>query len=212
MTMMTKMTALVGAAFAIFGATSASAAEIVSDGPWFGTFNIQYFSPVGQSFVAVDPILTSVGFYYTPAARFLPSAPITLTLFDGAGVGGNIVASRTFQPPVDATGYFDADFAGTALTVGSTYTAAVSSTTGYFGLGYTLNYYGDGQVYSALDLTDYLPVSPSSIDLRFRILGTDAVAAVPEPACWALMILGFGMVGAGLRRRSLVVRSSIAFG
>jgi len=28
------------------------------------------------------------------------------------------------------------------------------------------------------------------------------LAAVPEPATWALMILGFGMVGAALRRRA----------
>lgn len=31
------------------------------------------------------------------------------------------------------------------------------------------------------------------------------VAAVPEPASWALMVIGFGVVGAGMRRRSTVV-------
>lgn len=31
----------------------------------------------------------------------------------------------------------------------------------------------------------------------------DAVGAVPEPATWAVMILGFGAVGATLRRRSV---------
>ncbi|KQW65915.1 hypothetical protein ASE17_13960 [Phenylobacterium sp. Root77] len=30
---------------------------------------------------------------------------------------------------------------------------------------------------------------------------TDAVAAVPEPATWAMMILGFGLAGTALRRR-----------
>ncbi|MBO9669954.1 MAG: PEP-CTERM sorting domain-containing protein [Sphingobium sp.] len=30
--------------------------------------------------------------------------------------------------------------------------------------------------------------------------------AVPEPASWALMIAGFGVVGAGLRRRKLAIR------
>lgn len=33
----------------------------------------------------------------------------------------------------------------------------------------------------------------------------NAGAAVPEPATWALMITGFGMVGAGLRRRTTSV-------
>lgn len=32
----------------------------------------------------------------------------------------------------------------------------------------------------------------------------DAAAAVPEPATWAMLIAGFGLVGAGMRRRSTV--------
>lgn len=36
-------------------------------------------------------------------------------------------------------------------------------------------------------------------------LASDPFAAVPEPAAWALMIAGFGLVGAGLRRRTAKV-------
>ncbi len=32
-----------------------------------------------------------------------------------------------------------------------------------------------------------------------------STAAVPEPASWALMIMGFGLVGAGMRRRRIAV-------
>ena len=32
----------------------------------------------------------------------------------------------------------------------------------------------------------------------------DGLGAVPEPSAWALLIIGFGMVGAGLRRRGQV--------
>ncbi len=39
-------------------------------------------------------------------------------------------------------------------------------------------------------------------DLQF---GSVAGGAVPEPASWMLMVAGFGMVGAGLRRRSTAV-------
>lgn len=43
--------------------------------------------------------------------------------------------------------------------------------------------------------------------LTFSFAGTiDAPAAVPEPASWALMIGGFGLVGGALRRRTVARR------
>lgn len=40
--------------------------------------------------------------------------------------------------------------------------------------------------------------------------GTNAVAGVPEPATWAMMIFGFGFVGAAVRRERKVARVSYA--
>lgn len=40
--------------------------------------------------------------------------------------------------------------------------------------------------------------------------GTITLAAVPEPAAWALFILGFGLVGGAMRRRSQTARSTKA--
>lgn len=40
-------------------------------------------------------------------------------------------------------------------------------------------------------------------DVQFGTFAT-GITPVPEPATWALMILGFGLAGAGLRRRSTV--------
>lgn len=37
------------------------------------------------------------------------------------------------------------------------------------------------------------------------------LSAVPEPATWAMMLLGFGMVGFGLRRRAARVTTRVAF-
>ncbi|MES2753738.1 MAG: PEPxxWA-CTERM sorting domain-containing protein [Pseudomonadota bacterium] len=43
--------------------------------------------------------------------------------------------------------------------------------------------------------------TPRTDDLAFTATFAPAVAAVPEPATWGLMILGFGAVGGVLRRR-----------
>lgn len=42
--------------------------------------------------------------------------------------------------------------------------------------------------------------------IKFNIVGGSAYAIVPEPAAWALMIGGFGLVGAALRRRRTYFR------
>jgi hypothetical protein len=39
----------------------------------------------------------------------------------------------------------------------------------------------------------------------FKISGADAVGLVPEPATWAMMIAGFGLAGAAVRRRKVAV-------
>lgn len=52
--------------------------------------------------------------------------------------------------------------------------------------------------------------------LRDNVLGDNrggvslAISAVPEPATWAMMILGFGVVGAAMRRRKTNVSVSYA--
>ena len=49
-------------------------------------------------------------------------------------------------------------------------------------------------------------IADIKIDLRYAspfspAPAVDTIAAVPEPASWALMIAGFGLVGAAARRR-----------
>ena len=46
---------------------------------------------------------------------------------------------------------------------------------------------------------------------RGSIIDSIVVTAVPEPATWALMILGFGIVGSALRRRRRQVSAKVSF-
>lgn len=55
-------------------------------------------------------------------------------------------------------------------------------------------------VYGAWSAGLNMPGDPSLPDLGFKTF-VDAAAAVPEPTSWALMIVGFGGMGAALRRR-----------
>ena len=57
---------------------------------------------------------------------------------------------------------------------------------------------GDGRLISGLALA----TSSNSFEVD-NLAISDTLAAVPEPATWALMIVGFGMVGTGMRRRSM---------
>lgn len=45
--------------------------------------------------------------------------------------------------------------------------------------------------------------TPSDFDVGFRSY-VETLAAVPEPASWAMMIAGFGLTGAAMRRRRMV--------
>lgn len=94
----------------------------------------------------------------------------------------------------------------------------------FYGFPYSLN---PGESYSGNALDVSVPASSSvgTYTGSFYILGGDTEdssevfgdytfavnvtsATVPEPAAWAMMITGFGMVGAAMRRRSLRVAAA----
>lgn len=56
------------------------------------------------------------------------------------------------------------------------------------------------------DIAAFTFYAPAPLTLTVGNIRFDAAGAVPEPATWAMMIAGFGLVGAGLRRRLVVAR------
>jgi len=65
---------------------------------------------------------------------------------------------------------------------------------------------GDWQSNAGLRLEVLVPEGVSQAQVRL-VAAAQSVGAVPEPATWAMMLIGFGLAGAGMRRR----RVQIAF-
>ncbi len=158
-------------------------------------------------------------------------AGATLSVLDNTYVnGGNQIRNRfgmstgsvvddsygdltfTFGTPINAFGLDIATiargFVGSSsgafvLTVnGTPYTYNYSGSSGFGFLGITTD-----TAFSSLTITTS-KVNDSLFDtVRFGTLAA-ATPAVPEPATWAMMIAGFGLVGGAMRRR----RTQVAFG
>lgn len=207
-----------------FAGTAAATTVSVQSGDGQRGDQIQFYQPIGQSFLATDTNLLSFGFDFQtfnetvtglPGGAMVPNAPVTLTIVTGAGFGGTVVGTRTATLPLfpldRALHPYDFDLTGTILTPGQTYTALLSTTSTRLGVvfGPTINIYtgqqlgGDAYAFGRLFASGSgVPADCTQVgdcDLNFRFTATTS-GAVPEPAAWATMLAGFGMVGGALRR------------
>lgn len=177
-----------------------------------------YNGPVGQSFTSIDTNLTSVGFQFqlfnTPQAN----TPFTLTLLNGSGLGGTQIFTTQFTLPTtiptSGLNWFDVALPNIATTIGNAYTFVLSNSSLRYGvvLGPDINIqtgqvlggdaYTGGQAFGVQSYPNCPNTPASQCDLNFRVSGTTAAGAVPEPAAWAMMIGGFAMMGGALRRRT----------
>lgn len=172
------------------------------------------WSGVAQSITALDSRV-SFGFY-----MFSPTSGvqnITYTLFDGNGIYGNILSTKSasFQGGSYNPVLVSVDFSSINLNIGGKYTFAVSMTSGPTSSG---NYSTASIAYASLGNYDNVddsvysggrfyflgsPYNSASYwidrDIAFSMSGVSS--GVPEPANWGLMIIGFGAAGATLRRR-----------
>lgn len=152
------------------------------------------------------------------------TSPLTRIVNDGANPTSPVLSgSPTFNGPVAVL--FSTDQAGVGFdagffnAVGSTGITAFDRNGNLLGtvsnLGLGIEFLGletsDGQNRIAgvfLDLVGAEPAGFAIDNLRFGIQGQVVNPTIPEPATWAMMILGFGMVGTAMRRRRTSVTVS----
>lgn len=162
--------------------------------------------------LASSATITSVDFtgvFFNPSTPASPSS-FTISLFgDAAGqpgslLGASLIPGDAGQTCVGAVCSYSAAV-NFAVSGGSTYWLAIVPTVGFPPQwGWNTAVGGNGIAYQ-----DFFGArSPLVADAAFTLNGT--TGAVPEPASWALMIGGFALVGAGLRRRSVTAAFATA--
>ena len=113
---------------------------------------------------------------------------------------GTTSATLSFADPITALGFRYTSGSATSLSIDG-----VGNVTGIPISGYpTLSFFGiiSGTPFTSVTFRD----QNNGLDLDNVMYGPMAVAAVPEPATWAMMLLGFGAIGLamrGHRRREL---------
>jgi len=129
------------------------------------------------SFLTTSPILIDTTFYATGSN--LLSATFGSTAISGQlnGTSGSSVASTS----AGDTLVYTSDFINFSNVSGASFSVSLNS------------------------LTPFLQASPAAALQSFRAVaggGFDAdITAVPEPGTWAMLLVGFGMIGAGVRSR-----------
>ena len=177
---MNKVLLLAAGAAAVFATVPASASHI-------------YFSNVAINGVALD----SVNGETNPLFTVNQGGTLQFTV-DGDGSGGDFI-----NVSINGFGGMSPNNFSFAFNGGF---ASFSQTLTFNTLG---SFSGSAFIDIPSSFPDYrAPDGNNGGDTRtlgFRVDVVDANTGVPEPASWAMLIAGFGLVGASMRRRRAVV-------
>lgn len=125
---------------------------------------------------------------------------------DLIAVSGGGTKTLTFASPVKDVYLGFTSWNGNTVQFDAPFTV-VSQGAGYWGNGtFNVNgtsdgFFGNGEVHGVLKFSgSFTSLSFTDTNETWHGL-TVGIAAVPEPQSWAMMIAGFGLVGAAMRRR-----------
>jgi hypothetical protein len=196
--------------------TTFAQGNVLDYGPSFSNL------PLGQSITA--GMTGRLGAFDIAANRFVDlytgaPASLTLEIRAGDGLSGTLLGSTTQNLGCNPDAIFGTfgpcglrfslSTLGINVTAGQQYTflltagSAAGTVIEYGWLGTSTSFgppadpYAGGRKFAAL-----FP-NAAQEDMTFRSLIDTSANAVPEPSSWAMLIAGFGLIGATLRRRRL---------
>jgi hypothetical protein len=166
--------------FAIFAAVAALTAAVATTAD-AGVYMFNYTGggETGNGFFTTDAsgtVVSGVGSFDFPGL----GGPVIADILPGSGIDGAFIWDNLF--PVDAPGLLFGD-----ATAQNEINLFVRS--GLAGVGTTFN----ASLYDA--------VPPNTQNYIGFDSGVLTITAVPEPATWAMMLLGVAMIGLAVRRR-----------
>lgn len=190
-------------------ATSALAQTTIGPGGK-GTEQVQVYDNAwaGQTFTSPGGSLLS--FTFTDTFSGHVSTLFRLATFDG-GYFSAPLFERAITLLDGSTTINNIDFATTPGQIYLAYITNGDGKSGYgnvsggFGETYPKNSYVGGSFYAFQESSPnfaYPYSTRDDYDAAFTATFGDALSAVPEPAVWAMMLAGFGLIGATARRRS----------
>jgi hypothetical protein len=205
-----RLNILAGAALAALAiSSSALAAEIIDQDQESHTRTLDLFSDGGlaQSFQQTADNVAGAGIYLS--ANGLGPVDISISLWDALPNQGGAELATGRDTTFSNSHWFDVSWTPVEVTANHTYYLVFTEAypTNYGIAGDFTNPYGGGIAYAGDGF-----VSHSGVDYAFRTYADPSYVppkaaepgpsgAAPEPAYWALTILGFGIAGATLRRR-----------
>ena len=177
-----------------------------------------------NKFTVLNTVTVSgLGWYADPNTGNVDSNPVALYRCDTAGclTTGTLLAQVTVDNTYALQGHFRfVTVPSVALTPGEYLVAGVSDTNNYTwnDTGFTVDSnitYDDNRWFQTVAgaAPGFNNVVRNDVNDGYwgpnLFFGAPVFAGVPEPTTWALMILGFGMVGGAMRRRQ--ARTTVRF-
>lgn len=205
--------------------SAARASPVLSDVNGAGTPGDFVFGPstIGWSWTApLSFTWDGLGSTFKSCCQFniLSPSQVTLTIATDTPANGGVML---FSGLLDATGH--ASFAGISVQAGNSYFIGLSGLTGSspFAVGVNIVNWVPEQPVGTVNLSGWYTGSnfetfiPQSVvggvqqqPFSAPILRFEGVAAVPEPAAWALLVLGLGVVRAARGRGARAAQSARA--